>query len=190
MGVMYLLFTVSHGAGTFLKEREMNTLARMYQTPVQGWEIGAGKFAGIFITASLQITAVIIFAGVVYGVAWGDPLGVAALSATAVFAASGIGLLIAAVSKSPAAADALGTAVVLPMAVMGGSMIPLFAMPPVMRSLSKVTVNGWALDGYVRLMFEGAGVADLLSHMLVLLGMGVLFILLSGFLLSRKGVVS
>ncbi len=190
MGVMYLLFTVSHGAGTFLREREAYTLHRMYQAPLLGWEIGAGKFTGIFLTACLQLTAVIVFSHLVYGVAWGDPLGVAALTVTAAFGASGIGLVIAALSKTQSAADALGTAVVLPLAVLGGSMMPLFAMPPVMRTLSKLTVNGWALEGYVRLMFEKGSINDLLPHLGVLVGMGIGFVVLASLLFSRRGALS
>ena len=80
MGVMYLLFAVSHGATTFLREREGGTLARMYQSPIPAWTILGGKFVGIFLVALTQMTAVIFFTRVAYGVHWGNPLAAAALT--------------------------------------------------------------------------------------------------------------
>ncbi len=188
MGVMYLLFTVTHGASTFLRERETYTLARMYQSPARPWHIGSGKFVGIFAIAMLQMLAVIVFSRLVFNVNWGNWLGVAALTAAAAFAASGIGLLIAAVSRSHSGASALGTLIVLPMSVLGGSMVPLFALPEIIRALSRLTVNGWAMDGYVRLMFEGAGPSGILTHLLALIAAGLALIAVAGTILSRKGV--
>lgn len=188
MGVMYLLFTVSQGASSFLRERETLTLARMYQSPAPPWQIGAGKFIGLFATAFTQMTAVILFSTFVFRVNWGNPTGVMLLTGAAAFAASGLGLMIAALSKTASAAGALGTMIVLPSSVLGGSMMPLFALPPVVRTLSKFTVNGWAMDGYIRLMFEGAGPVQILQPSLVLLAGGLGLIIIAGSVLARKGV--
>ncbi len=188
MAVLYLLFTVSRGGSAFVVERQANTLARMHQSPTPSWQIATGKLGGIFATAMIQLLAVILLSRLIFGVSWGDPLGVVVLAAAAAFAASGIGLLIAAVSRTHSAAGALGTAIVLPMAVLGGSTIPLFAMPPIIRSISRLTVNGWAMDGFVRLMFEGAGVSDLMTHVLTLALAGCGLLVAAGLLLARRGV--
>lgn len=66
--------------------------------------------------------------------------------------------------------------------------MPLFAMPPLVRTLSLLTVNGWAMDGYVRLMFEGAGPLDLSTHALVLLASGLGLVAAASTVLARKGV--
>ncbi len=188
MGVMYLLFAVSHGATTFLREREGGTLARMYQSPVAPWSILGGKFIGIFLVALAQISGVVVFSRLVYGVNWGNPAASASLILASVTAASGLGVLIAAVSKTAAAADALGTMIVLPMSVLGGSMMPLFAMPAAVRALSRLTINGWALEGFTRIMFENATVGDVLFNCLVLVAAGLVMLVLGGFTLRRKGV--
>ena len=65
---------------------------------------------------------------------------------------------------------------------------PRGALPPLVRTLSKLTINGWALDGYVRLMFEGATFTDILGHMAILAAFGVVLIAVAGRLLARKGV--
>lgn len=188
MGVMYLLFTVSQGASAFLRERDTFTLARMYQSPARPWQIGGGKFLGLFLTALAQMSAVIIISTLLFRVNWGNLPGVFILTAAAAFAASGLGLMIAAVSKTPSAAGALGTMIVLPSSVLGGSMIPLFELPPVVRLLSKFTVNGWAMDGYIKLMFEGAGPREIALPGLTLFLGGLVLVAISGLILSRKGV--
>ncbi|HSL93122.1 MAG TPA: ABC transporter permease [Bacillota bacterium] len=188
MGIMYLLFAVSHGATTFLREREGGTLARMYQSPVKAVSILGGKFVGIFLVALTQMTGIVIFTALVYRVSWGNPMAAAALIISAATAASGLGVLIAAVSKTAAAADALGTMIVLPMSVLGGSMMPLFAMPPAVRSLSRLTINGWALEGFTRVMFESAGLIDVSLNCIVLFGAGLVLLLVGGIALGRRGV--
>jgi ABC-2 type transport system permease protein len=190
MGVMYLLFTVSHGATTFLREREGGTLARMYQSPVKAVSILGGKFVGIYMIALTQIVCVVVFTSLVYRVNWGNPLAAAGLILSAVAAASGLGVMIAAISKSAASADALGTMIVLPMSVLGGSMMPLFAMPAAVRSLARLTINGWALEGFTRVMFENARLADVGQNCLVLLGAGLAMLLVGGISLQRKGVAA
>ena len=188
MGIMYLLFTVSHGATTFLREREGGTLARMYQSPVRAVSILGGKFVGMYLVAFTQIMCVVAFTSLAYRVNWGNPLAAGGLILSATTAACGLGVLIAAVSRSAASADALGTMIVLPMSVLGGTMMPLFAMPPAVRSLARLTINGWALDGFTRVMFESARIADVGVNCLVLLGAGLIMLTAGGLSLQRKGV--
>jgi ABC-2 type transport system permease protein len=188
MGVMYLLFAVSRGATTFLLERESGTLARMYQSPVKPWAILGGKFVGIFLVALAQISGVVVFSTLVFRVNWGNFAASTLLILAAVTASSGLGVLIAAVSKTASAADALGTMIVLPMTVLGGGMQPLFALPAVVRFLANFTINGWALEGFTRIMFEHATVGDVLLNCLVLSAAGAVMLLLGGLTLRRKGV--
>ena len=162
MGIMYLLFTANFGAQRFLQERHDKTLARIMQSPVSRLQIVSGKFLGIFFMGVCQF-AVIVFAGaLLFGVKWGDPLGVIILSLAAAFGATGIALIIAAFAKTPASVDAIGSLIILSMSALGGSMFPVFSMPPILQTISKITLNSWAMDGFVALMFEGGGVFAIL----------------------------
>ena len=67
-------------------------------------------------------------------------------------------------------------------------MMPLFAMPPAVRTLSRLTINGWALDGFSRIMFEGAKLGDVALNCLTLLAAGTALLLVGGITLGRKGV--
>ncbi len=174
MGVMYLLFTVSHGANRFLQERQDKTLARMLQTPTGGWQIAGGKFLGILLMGLLQFSVIIAASSLFFGVNWGNPLGVALVVFGAAFAATGVGLVIAALAKTAESASAVATFIVLSMAALGGSMFPTFAMPPWMQTLTKITINGWAMEGFVKLMFSGVGPESVFLHFAVLTGASII----------------
>ncbi len=180
MGIMYLLFTANAGAGRFIQERQSKTLARMMQSPVSLRQVMLGKFMGIFFTGIFQFSVIIVASTLIFGVYWGNPLGVAILAAGAVCGATGIGLLIASFSKTQEAVDSAGTFVVLSMSAIGGSMFPIFAMPPIMQYLSKITLNNWAMEGFTKLMFEGGGPESILLYAGILAVSGLVLSIIAG----------
>ncbi|MDO9574356.1 MAG: ABC transporter permease [Candidatus Contubernalis sp.] len=186
MGVMYLLFTANAGAGRFIQERHDKTLARILQSPVSRLQITAGKFLGIFFAGVCQFAVIVFASALLFGVNWGNPLGVAILSLGAVCGATGIGLIIAAFSKTAASVDAMGSLIILSMSALGGSMFPVFAMPPVVQTLSKITLNSWAMEGFMKLMFEGGGPFSILLYAGVMAAGGLLLSLAAGTRLSRE----
>ncbi len=185
-GVMYLLFTVNYGANLLLQERRHKTLARMLTAPVSRLRIIGGKVLGIFLMGLLQFSLIIAASHFFFKVNWGNPIGAALLTCGAVLAAAGLSLFIAAASKTAESASAFSTFMVLSMAALGGSMFPTFAMPAWMQSLTKVTINGWAIEGFLKLMFDGAGPVDILPQTIVLAAAGIIFCLLASRRLFRK----
>ena len=186
IGVMYMLFTVSRGGSHFLQERRDKTLARMLQSPVHDRHIVGGSFLSIFLTGLLQFTIIIVVSTLIFRVEWGSLPGVAMLVFSAAFAATGVGLTIAAITKTAESSSTAGTFVVLFMSALGGSMFPIFAMPAWMQTLTRITINGWAIDGFMNLMFLGKGPASVLLHFSVLTGVGILLWLFAGRRLTRE----
>lgn len=186
MGIMYLLFTATTGAQRFIEERRDKTLDRMLQMPVSLWQITLGKFTGIFLTGLFQISVIIVASTLLFGVYWGNPLGVAMLSAGAVCGATGIGLLIASFARTPETADSAGTFVVLAMSAIGGSMFPVSAMPPFMQYLSNITLNHWAMEGFTKLMFGGGGPEAVLPYAGILVAGGIVLSIIAGARLARE----
>ncbi len=179
MGVMYLLFTANAVAGKFVQERQDKTLARMLQSPVSRRQIILGKFIGIFLTGILQFAIIILAGRFVFGVSWGHPIGVAILAAATVCGATGIGLMIASFARTASAADAAGTFIILTMSALGGSMFPIFAMPPLMQTLTKITLNSWAMEGFMKLMFQGGGPGSIALQAGVLAAAGLVLSLIA-----------
>lgn len=173
MGVMYILFGVSMASQSILVERREGTLARLRTTPTASADIVAGKLLATFLTGLTQFTLLVIFTRVLYGVRWGSPLLLLMMITATAMAAAGLGTLVAALARSPEAAEAVAPALILPMSFLGGSMYPIYVMPPWLDAVSRLTFNRWALDGFLAVMGGETSHAAIARPVLVLLSMGL-----------------
>lgn len=189
MGVMYLLFATNAGAETIFQERRNKTLERIKVAPVSEREILGGKLFGIFLIALLQFVMIVFFTAIFYRVNWGDSLlGIIIMILSSVLAFSGLSTLLASLTKSEEQIGNIGPALAMIFGFMGGGMWPAFAFPDWLNMVSKFTPNRWAIDGFLKLMYQGGGVVSIFPEVLVLLGMAALFFSLGVFRLRTKGV--
>ena len=176
MAVFFLMYTVTIGGRSILHERNIGTLSRMMATPTRVWQILGGKVLGIFLTGFLQVSVLILATSLLLDISWGDPVGVAGLIAATALAATGWGILLAALATTPGQVVALGVALMLIFGILGGS----FAGVPdsgLWNTISKITPHAWAIDGIEKLASGGQAV-DVITHILVMLSMtAVLFVI-------------
>jgi len=90
-----------------------------------------------------------------------------------------IGMVAGAVSKTAEGASGLANVIILPMAFMSGSFIPLETAPAWMQGLAKVLPLGQLNEGMMDVMVRGEGPGALVVPVLVLLGFALVFGLLS-----------
>lgn len=188
MAVMYLLFNANLGGKRIIKEKEEGTLYRMKVSHASSLEFVLGKTIGIYFSALIQVIVLIAATSLLYSVWWGPTLDVLLYTLVVVFAASGIGIFIASLSTSSASAEGMGSLIILAMSALGGSMWPLYGMPPFMRFLSNLTFNRWAIDGFVQIMFNDTKVFSLNPHLVTLLGIGAVTLLIATFRLTKMEV--
>ncbi len=160
MALLFLMYTVTIGARSFLAERQQKTLARMLVAPVPASQILGGKVLGIFMSGLLQVSVLIGLSALLFGLSWGSPFGVMLLIVTAAAAATGWGLLVASIASTPAQISTIGTTLMLSFGILGGSFVPINQAGPLLQTLSKLTPNAWALDGFASLA-AGGGLTDL-----------------------------
>jgi ABC-2 type transport system permease protein len=188
MALMFLMSTVSNGGRSILSEKAQGTLPRMLVSPTNSMQILGGKVFGIFLTGVAQMLILIGATTLLFQLKWGDLLGVLILVLAAVFGATGWGLLITALARTPAQVGSVGTAVMLIFGIMGGSFIQLSNMPSFVQDFSRITPNSWALDGFATLGLGGT-LADLSTPITALLTMGILLFLVSALLFGKKNLV-
>ncbi|GAH45036.1 unnamed protein product, partial [marine sediment metagenome] len=189
MGVMYILFATNAGAETIFQERRNKTLERIKVAPVSEREILGGKLFGIFLIALLQFVMIVFFTRIFYRVNWGDSiLGIIIMILSSVLAFSGLSTLLASLTKSEEQIGNIGPALAMIFGFMGGGMWPAFAFPDWLNMVSKFTPNRWAIDGFLKLMYQGGGVVSILPEVLVLLVMAAIFFSLGVFRMREKGV--
>ncbi|MBL8099390.1 MAG: ABC transporter permease [Anaerolineales bacterium] len=188
MALMFLMYTVSYGGRSILAEKSGGTLTRLLVTPTNSMQILGGKVFGIFLTGAAQMFILIGATSLLFQLQWGNMLGVILLVFAAVFGATGWGLLITAFARTPNQVGSVGSAVMLIFAIMGGSFLSTENMPDFVQTLSKITPNAWALDGFTSLAF-GGDTASLTTPLLALLTMGILLFLVSAVLFGKKNLV-
>jgi len=188
MALLFLMYTVSYGGRSILAERSQGTLPRLLVSPTSTLQVLGGKVLGIFFMGVAQVGILILASTILFGVKWGDSLGLAVLILATVLGATGWGLLITAIARTPGQVASLGTATMLIFGILGGSFIDLDQMPALVQTLSKITPNAWSLDGFTTLALGGT-LPNLREPITALVIMGTLLFSISVVLFSRNGIV-
>jgi len=185
---MFLMYTVSYGGRSILVERSLGTLPRLLVSPTSTTQVLGGKVLGIYLTGLAQIAILIVASTTLFQVRWGDPLGTTVLVLAAVFGATGWGMLLTAVARTPGQAANVGSAVMLIFGILGGSFIDTSNLPVWVQWISKITPNAWGLDGFSTLA-TGGSLADLGAPILALLVMGAALFGAAVLLFNRSSIV-
>lgn len=188
MALMFLMFTVSYGGRSILAEKSQGTLPRLLVSPTNSTQILGGKVFGIFLTGVAQMLILIGGTSLMFQLKWGDTLGVLVLVFAAVFGATGWGMLITALAHTPAQVGSVGSATMLIFGILGGSFIQLDNMPAAVQTLSRITPNAWALDGFTTLALGGT-LTNLSTPITALLTMGGVLFVISVLLFGKKNLV-
>ncbi len=188
MALLFLMYTVSYGGRSILAERSQGTLPRLLVSPTSTGQVLGGKVLGIFFMGVAQVGILILASTIFFGVKWGDTLGLAILILAAVFGATGWGMLITALARTPAQIGSIGSAIMLIFGILGGSFIRLEQMPPWVQAASRITPNAWGLDGFTTLALGGT-LSSLMEPIMALLIMGTLLFGIAVALFSRNGVM-
>ena len=178
---MFVIFGLNTVALTLIEERQRGTLRRLATMPLPKWAYMLGKMLAQFIISFVQVAVMLIFARVVFNANIGpdNVLGIFLIVVALSFAATGLGMLIASAFSSATAVRPVVTLVALVGSALGGAWFPLFLMPQWVQTLSKVTINSWAMQGFNDLMIFNAGVGQVLLNTAVLLAYGAVCLLLA-----------
>lgn len=188
MAMFFLMYTVTMGGRSLLVESRTGTLARMLISPTNPGFVLGGKGFGIFLTSAAQLLILIGGTSLLFRLSWGDGTAVALLILAAAFGASGWGILMAAVLKTPGQVAITGSAIALLFGIIGGSFFDLHMLPEWVRTIAKVTPNSWANEGF-RILSMGGKLAAIQPHLTALMSMGALLYALGTILISRRGLV-
>lgn len=188
MALMFLMYTVTYGGRSLLAERSQGTLPRLLVSPTSNAQVLGGKVLGIFFTGVAQVGILVLASSIFFGVKWGDAAGLMMLILAAVYGATGWGMLITALARTPGQVANTGTTLMLIFGILGGSFISLDQMPPFVQAISKITPNAWGLDGFTTLALGGT-LANLIQPISALLVMGTVLFGIAVLLFNRNGIM-
>ena len=183
LAVYFVFFTANGVAATLITERQEGTLRRMLSAPITPGQILTGKMLARGLLGLIQVAMLFGVGKMMLHFSLGSsPLGLVLTAVSTVFAATGLGLLIASFGKTLDQIQGMTTFALLLMGLLSGCLFPRVLLPDTIQKLSVITPHAWALNAYQDLMLRHLP----LSGTLVNIGMVVLFgVVFYGFALAR-----
>jgi len=176
MLVMYALFFTFGGGVSLIVERDEGTLQRLLVMPMGKGTLLAGKLAGIFAGALVQMAVMVLAGQFLFGVSWGQaPPALIVMLLAYGLAGTALGLMVAALARTAAQANALGTVSIMALASLGGAWWPIEIVPSWMQSFSLALPTGWAMRGFQDIITRGLSLPEVALEAGVLAGFAALF---------------
>ena len=193
--VFGMFFVVASIAGLFVEERACGALSRLRSLGARPWQLIVSKIVPYLGVNGVQ-AALMLAVGVwlmpqiggeglsLQGIDWSALLLV--LLAISLAAVS-LALAVACLVSTHAQAATLGPILNVLMAALGGVMVPLFVMPPVMQKIAAYSPMNWGLEGLLNVLLRNGDVASVLPQVGRLAGFSTLMLVIA-FLLFRRRV--
>ena len=189
LGVMFLLFSAAGAGGALIEEAESGTLDRILATNISMGRLLLGKVAYLSAVAAVQLFIMFLWGELFFGVELHRHLpGFLAMTIATALACSCFGLVLAALSRSRMQLVALSNLLILAMSALGGSMVPRYLLSETVQKLGLVTLNAWAIDGFMKVFWREEPVNRLWPQVLVLLAAAALLFALARRLARRWDV--
>jgi ABC-2 type transport system permease protein len=178
-GVIWGILGSSAGfAISIVIERTRGTLLRLQVAPISRMQILGGKAVACFISTTGIAVGLYVFAFFVFSVRpTSYPLLLLAVLSTSI-AFVGIMMLLSVVGKTEQAAGGIGWAVLIMMSMLGGGMIPLFAMPAWMNRISHISAVKWSILAMEGAVWRGFSFREMLQPCGILIIVGVVCFLI------------
>ncbi len=176
VAVMFSFFIVGVVAVAFLREHGFGTWDRLRASPAAPWEIIIGKLGLLSIVAGLQQGLLFIIGVMGAGlVIRGSVVALALVAAGLVASVLGLGVAVMAVCSTQQQIALVQTLGTMASAGLSGSLTPASLMPEFASVIGPCLPGYWAMRGYRAVLLDGAGVADVLGSVGMLLGFAALF---------------
>ncbi len=158
----------------FVSERTHGTLFRLQMAPIGRVQLLAGKALACAV-ACLTIEAALLTIGRlgfhVVPHSW-PLLALAGVSTVAAFV--GVMMLVAGLAKTEQAAGGVGWAMMMPLALFGGGMVPLAFMPPWMARVGVISPVRWGILVFEGALWRGFSFQEMLLPCAILLATGAI----------------
>jgi ABC-2 type transport system permease protein len=168
--VLFMFLTSMTAATQLILTRQFGVSKRMFSTPTSAAMIVTGETLGRFMVAMVQGVFIVLVSALAFGVSWGNPLGATLLVVTFALVGTGFAMVIGTFANNADQAGTLGVFAGMLLGFLGGAMIPIEVFGEPLRSIAHLTPHAWAIDGFRRLIFDGAGpmeIAPILGVLLV-----------------------
>ena len=176
--VFGVFFIVGTMASSILQEKREGTFRRLLVAPLPKPILLAGKILPYYLVNLIQIAIMFGVAHLLFDMAFGDPVALATISLALAAAATGLGIMVAALGKTDAQVGGITSLLTLTMSALGGCLMPTSIMPGFLQTISRFTPHAWAMQGFQDVLVRGYSLAGILPEAGALMGFAAAFFLI------------
>jgi ABC-2 type transport system permease protein len=171
---------------SIVSERTKGTLIRLRMSPLSWAEIVAGKGLACFLVALFVSVVLMVLGHLLFGIRVESLIGLALAIISGAFCYTGLMMALAGLGKTEKAVSGSAAAVFMPLAMIGGGMIPLVFMPAWMQTVSNISPTKWSIQALEGAIWRGNTLVEMLLPCGVLLAIGAAGFALGVRFLSRQ----
>jgi ABC-2 type transport system permease protein len=168
-GIVGCVMTFAIG---LVSERVRGTFIRLRMAPLTRTQILGGKALACFASILVLEAALFALGMTVFGIRPHSLPLLALVGTCGAIGFVGFMMLVAGLGRNEQAASGAGWAMLMPMTLFGGGMIPQFVMPPWMLTAGNLSPVKWLIVGMEGAIWRGFSPAEMLLPCAVLVGFG------------------
>jgi ABC-2 type transport system permease protein len=172
-GVIWGLIGCAMSFGiSLVTERTHGTLVRLRMAPLTSAQILGGKALSCF-TSIMLVELMLLAVALGFGVRPTSypMLALAGLSAAICFV--GFMMLVASLGKTEQSASGAGWAILMPLSMVGGAMVPTFIMPQWIQSISFISPIRWTMLAIEGGVWRNFSIAEMATPCAILITVGI-----------------
>ena len=170
MAAMFVTFTGSFAGFTFFREHGWNTWDRLRASPAGTLDIMVGKIVPTLVIAVAQLAALFWFGVILFDLVIAGPvIGLGMIAVGFALSMLSFGIAITSLSRTSLQLNTFVNLFGIVFAGVGGALVPLAVLPEWVRAAARFVPTYWAMDGFLDVILEGAGVSDVMAQTFVLL---------------------
>jgi len=167
-----------------IQTRKYGVFARALATPIRPRDLVLGE--GLCYLALIQSVLIVFVGAVMFDVSWGDLAAAVALVGMWALVGTGAGILSGTLFRTPEQAAAIGPAVGIAFAMLGGCMWPLEIVPDSVRLAGHAFPHAWAVDAWTNLLSRGGGLVEIGGYLGILAAYAVGLLAIASLRLRRS----
>ena len=184
--VLFMGIAVLVLAAGMVETRRLGVLQRLSAAPVHKRAIVFGQMASMMVTAFAMAIGLIFVGIVLFNVHWGNPLSVFLVVALLAISIAALSVIIGTWARSQEQAIATAVIVAIIAGMLGGCVYQLDTVSTTVNHVGHIVPQAWAMDAFVKLIYDHATFADTLPQIGALAVFAVVLSVLAVWYYSRK----